>query len=646
MPIYDKHAPLLVERGYFPLPISPAGFEPAKVPVRNVPSLGGYHLLAGWNTRSVPITTPQPGANIGVRCGNGLVAFDFDDEDAALAISEAFDPSPVNKAGRRAWTPFYRADFDVPSEDFFDPEGRKVLQILSTGRQTVLPPSIHPDTNEPYRWTNGKSLYDTPLSELPLLPRDYRERILAISYVSGKVEKKEQRIGPETGEVQNGFDNNPFQEINALALRNLAAWVLDLGLYGCKRRKGRFASYEAVATWRQSTTGKALEERSPNLKISGSGIKDFGDGKGYSPLDLVMAAQSCSLSEAFSWLEERVLPKKAEVEVDWEKIVETPEAPLSPGGEEEAEGQDSGDAPPPDGRDDARTYGRIRLLRYDAIPPELLPRRPWIYRRHYLRKTVSMTVGDSGIGKTSLGLTEAVGLAIGRDLLGNEQIKPYKVWYHNGEDTRDEINLRLGAICRHYGLDQTEVQRNLFITCGLDMPVQVAAGGPPIIDKKLVQNVTDAISGEEIDVSIFDPLVTMHGVNENSTEIRSVLREVFARIGNFTGCAVEIAHHTRKLFPGQTESTGSDVRGSTEIKAAVRGMRTVNVMSKTEAELYEIGEEDRLSYFKTVRDKANMARRGQVYWQQWHASRSEPWADVVRAREIGSRLVLPKAYGA
>ena len=33
---------------------------------------------------------------------------------------------------------------------------------------------------------------------------------------------------------------------------------------------------------------------------------DFGDSRGYSPLDLVMAARSCSLSEAFEWLEQRV----------------------------------------------------------------------------------------------------------------------------------------------------------------------------------------------------------------------------------------------------------------------------------------------------------------------------------------------------
>jgi hypothetical protein len=177
------------------------GFTPAKSPVRWIPSLNQFRLLQGWNTRPAPILTPQPGANIGVRCGGGLVAFDYDDEDAALEISEAFDLSPVNKAGQRAWTPFYRADFEVPSEDFFDAAGRKVLQILSTGRQTVIPPSIHPDTKEAYRWTNGRSLYDTPLAELPLLPRDYRERILRLGYAPERVAEPVEKVDPETGEI-------------------------------------------------------------------------------------------------------------------------------------------------------------------------------------------------------------------------------------------------------------------------------------------------------------------------------------------------------------------------------------------------------------------------------------------------------------
>src|SRR5262249_39953507 len=130
---------------------------------------------------------------------------------------------------------------------------------------------------------------------------------------------------------------------------NLPAWVPNLNLYKCQRQRGRHCSYIAVAAWRPSSSGRPLEEREPNLKIFGSGITDFGTGKGYSPLDLVMAALPCSRSEAFDWLAERV--KKSGVEIDWEKITETSEDPCRPhpGSEEGAEERRSGDAPPPEG---------------------------------------------------------------------------------------------------------------------------------------------------------------------------------------------------------------------------------------------------------------------------------------------------------
>jgi hypothetical protein len=69
--------------------------------------------------------------------------------------------------------------------------------------------------------------------------------------------------------------------------------VPQLNIYKLRRR-GQTPSYEGVAQWRQSTTGRPLEERALNLKISGVGIKDFGDGRGYSPLDLVVAARASS----------------------------------------------------------------------------------------------------------------------------------------------------------------------------------------------------------------------------------------------------------------------------------------------------------------------------------------------------------------
>src|SRR5262245_25504877 len=385
--IYNECAPQLIAGGYFPLPIAPG----TKAPHRYIPSEQRFELLSGWQERPEPILTPQPGAGISVRCGNGLVAIDYDDDDAALKVSEALGGSPIGKAGKRAWTDFYYADFEVVSENVTDADGVLMLQILSAGRQTVIPPSIHMDTGEPYRYHNGRSLTDTPKTELPPLPRDFRERILALGYLApGVKDAKPQQQTEEPRHQEAADDEGPFQALNRLALKDLVAWVPALDLYRCHRRPGPHASYEAVATWRPSTTGNPPEKRKLNLKISGKhGIKDFGDGRGYSPIDLAMAARPCSLAEAYDWLRERVGPRGPDI--DFEAI----------GSEdfEDAEPKTEGAEKPPKNQQKQEKKGRIALLRYDAPDPTTIPRRAWLYGFHYMRKIVSATVGPGGIGK-------------------------------------------------------------------------------------------------------------------------------------------------------------------------------------------------------------------------------------------------------
>ena len=116
-------------------------------------------------------------------------------------------------------------------------------------------------------------------------------------------------------------------KLNQVAIHDLAKWVPQLNIYKLRRRVGRVANYEGVAQWRESSTGRPLEERASNLKISGTGIRDFGDGRGYSSLDLVMAARACGLQEAFCWLEEKLLPPKEDIEIDLEACVRTQESP-------------------------------------------------------------------------------------------------------------------------------------------------------------------------------------------------------------------------------------------------------------------------------------------------------------------------------
>jgi hypothetical protein len=332
--MYDENALRLASMGYFPIPIAPANitYVAKKSPVRFDRYENRYFNLTDWSTMTAPIAEPQPGANIGARLGGGLIGADCDTEEAAQKFSQAFPNSSVVKRGQKGFTAFYRADFDVPSENFYDANGNKVIEILSSGRQTVIPPSIHPDTKQPYEWTNGHSLYDTPSYELPSWPPDYRERILGLGYVSGKSRAKpDERFDPETGEIQNGFGDSPCAELNAVAIKNLSAWVTDpaLGLYNLKRNPGRGASYRAVATWRKSREGRPDEQRERNLSIHPQGIEDFGDGRKYSPLDLVMVARSSSLADAFCWIEEKLLPKKPDIEIDFDKIIEAQEAPTT-----------------------------------------------------------------------------------------------------------------------------------------------------------------------------------------------------------------------------------------------------------------------------------------------------------------------------
>jgi hypothetical protein len=300
---YDLHAPQLLARGFFPLPIGPG----TKKPQHFVPSLSEFHDTTGWtHPQRRPETSPQPGAGIGVRLGQQadgtcVVALDWDNDDAAIAAMDVFPPT-VTKEGQRGFTAFYKVSGSVPTRDF-RVDGRVVVQVLSDGRQTVVPPSIHPDTKRPYTWTSKYTLYNASVSDLPTLPDDYAELIETILRPLG-YEPEPNKAGAGNGHDTEG--DTPFQELNNLALRNLAAWIPDLNLYGCRRRVGRTASYEAVATWRPSSTGRPLHQRKRNLQISGRGIKDFGAGEGFSPINLVIRARNCSRFDAVTWLQERV----------------------------------------------------------------------------------------------------------------------------------------------------------------------------------------------------------------------------------------------------------------------------------------------------------------------------------------------------
>src|SRR5262249_25475564 len=201
----------------------------------------------------------------------------------------------VKKVGQKGETRFYYGP-DVPSRSW-NIAGRRVCDIIADGRQTVLPPTIHEKTGQPYRWL-GEPLDAFRPEELPRLPADIVARIDGALAPLGW--EPPARAG-NGGMIADDDDASPHRQLNSFALAHLERWVPALALYKCRPARGGF---EAVTHWRESSTGRPLEERKRNLKIHPSGIKDFGDGAGgtYTPLDLVMVANDCDLDTAFKFL--------------------------------------------------------------------------------------------------------------------------------------------------------------------------------------------------------------------------------------------------------------------------------------------------------------------------------------------------------
>lgn len=109
--------------------------------------------------------------NIGVCLGvaSNLVAIDLDNDIGGLhaQIESLLPPTPVGKVGAKGKTLFYQ--FNGQRSQGFSKDGERVLDVLSQGRQTVLPPSMHPDGFE-YRWLGEETLLNTPIGALPHIP--------------------------------------------------------------------------------------------------------------------------------------------------------------------------------------------------------------------------------------------------------------------------------------------------------------------------------------------------------------------------------------------------------------------------------------------------------------------------------------------
>jgi hypothetical protein len=238
--------------------------------------------------------------------------------------------------------------------------------------------------------------------------------------------------------------------------------------------------------------------------------------------------------------------------------------------------------------------------------------RQWLLARCFCRTFLSGLVAPGDAGKTTLRLTQAVELATGRELLGHHVYQRCRVLVLSLEDDREELRRRLAAICKRHGIDPVELKGWLF--CRDLKRVKLATrdkngerqAGP------LEGMLRRAITRTRCDLLILDPFVKLHALAENDNADMDFVCEQLITIAQDCNIAVDSPAHTHK---GAITAGDADARrGASAQRDAGRLDYTLTVMSEEEAGKFGIPVDDRRSFVRLDKAKANLTRAIKAEW--------------------------------
>lgn len=244
-------------------------------------------------------------------------------------------------------------------------------------------------------------------------------------------------------------------------------------------------------------------------------------------------------------------------------------------------------------------FRRWQVIDFAAIPyPE------FIYGDFYARGYTSVTIAAPKVGKSMLGLAEAVDMASGRGLLTGRAAQPRRVLYFNAEDDQDVVNARVAALLTRYGVPQEDVVGWLFAHSGIDQPpFRLIAGQDPVINEELFAGIEAFCRAEAMDALIFDPLQDLTASPETNDVFR-LLGQRLRALASACRVAIGLVHHTRKVAPGQDPSI-DDMRGGSALRGTARFNRILVSMSPQQA--IQAGVQNHHHFFRIGDVESNLA---------------------------------------
>jgi hypothetical protein len=239
--------------------------------------------------------------------------------------------------------------------------------------------------------------------------------------------------------------------------------------------------------------------------------------------------------------------------------------------------------------------------------------RKWLMKGYFCRGFVSSVASPGSVGKTTLRLTQAVELAIGRTLLGQKVFKRTRVLVLSFEDDIVELHRRLLAICKHHSVDPAELNGWLFVKPlrKIKLARPGKRGSEPVVGE-LDGMIRRAVTKRDYGLVIMDPFVRIHTLQENANDQMDFVAELLTSLAHELDIAVDVPAHVHKgrITPGDADAR----RGASAQTNADRLDYTLTVMDEDTAEGFGIEDKDRRSYVRLDSAKVNITRAMTTTW--------------------------------
>ena len=223
--IFRDHAPHYFAKGMSVIPLK----ENSKIPLMNAWSDFSDYLVPEDIQRQwlqLPANN-NIGLVLGKQSGIGVLDIDYADENLIEKILSIL-PKGYNvwrRVGKKGMVLAFKFNPKVPRAfKLISPEHGTLVEYLCTGQQVVLPPSIHPETKQPY--VSNSNLYDV-LDQLVMIPDDLEERLRNLIELEG-ISLSNKGMGSLVEFVPAGFRDSSITQKNGLLAHEVVEGRISL----------------------------------------------------------------------------------------------------------------------------------------------------------------------------------------------------------------------------------------------------------------------------------------------------------------------------------------------------------------------------------------------------------------------------------